>query len=189
MRYAVINKATNKVENIIEAEMDFNLETDEYALVIDTNREASIGMSYIDKVFKTEWEMKTFDEQKAYTRKKLDEIVETKIASGFVCSVGGNVYKFSYTHFDQQNFADIANACILAKMGMEELPIHFEWKAYDINAGNKLNVLTLIPEAFLKVYTEALKHKMTHMAEATKLKLSVDKMVTTYELTTLLNQE
>lgn len=80
------------------------------------------------------------------------------ILAGFDYEVNGEMLHFSYDSFDQQNFADTANACLMLKSGMPGLPDSVTWNAY--RADGQLVRLELTSDAFLALYAKgALAHK------------------------------
>ena len=60
----------------------------------------------------------------------IDEQTSRSILDGFDYTVNGEELHFSYDAFDQQNFADTANACLMAQAGVEGLPSSVVWNAY-----------------------------------------------------------
>ena len=55
----------------------------------------------------------TLEELKTAKKARIDAETSAAIASGFDYAVGGVTYHFSYDTFDQQNFADTANVCLM----------------------------------------------------------------------------
>ena len=82
----------------------------------------------------------TLDELKAAKKAWIDAETSAAIASGFDYAVGGVTYHFSYDTFDQQNFADTANVCLMKQSGMPGLPDSVTWNAY--TPGGELERLT-----------------------------------------------
>ena len=180
MRHAVIN-AHNRVVNIIEAEQGFTLETNDLRVIPDAERLSAIGMGYVDGQFKSAWELMSFAEQKDETRRRIDGETQTAIAAGFSYVVDGTNYCFSYDAFDQQNFADTANACLMAQSGIAGLPESVTWNAYD--ATGSLVQLVFTAPKFLALYAGgALVHKAAKMAQAGTRKAAVDAAQTAEEL-------
>lgn len=172
MRHAVVN-ADNHVVNIIEAEVGFTLETDELRVIPDAERLSAIGMGYVDGQFKSAWELMSFTEQKDETRQRIDAETQAAIEAGFSYGVDGTGYHFSYDAFDQQNFADTANACLMAQSGIPGLPESVTWNAYDAAGG--LVQLAFTATEFLALYAGgALAHKAAKMAQAGTRKAGVD---------------
>ena len=74
--------------------------------------------------------------------------------------------------FDQQNFADTANACLLAKSGVPGLPTSVTWNAY--REDGSLVRLTLDADQFLALYTAgALAHKSACMEQGGQEKAAI----------------
>lgn len=92
----------------------------------------------------------------------IDSETSSAILAGFDYAVNGETLHFNYDSFDQQNFADTANACILAKNGVEGLPESVTWNGY--KSDGTLVRLTLTADDFLALYTRgALAHKAACM--------------------------
>lgn len=87
-------------------------------------------------------------------RARIDAETSAAILAGFDYEVGGEIYHFSYDAFDQQNFADTANACLLAKSGARGLPESVTWNAY--RAKGELVQLSFRADEFLVLYAGAL---------------------------------
>lgn len=103
-------------------------------------------------------------QDKEAMRARIDAETSTAILAGFDYTVDGEVLHFSYDAFDQQNFADTANACLLQKNGAPGLPESVTWNAY--RPDGELVRLTLTADAFLALYAAgALAHKAACMAE------------------------
>lgn len=101
--------------------------------------------------------------ERALARAAIDEETSKAILAGFEHEVGGVLLHFSYDAFDQQNFADTANACIMQKTGAEGLPQTVTWNAYKPNG--ELVRLELSADEFLALYAGgALAHKARCMA-------------------------
>lgn len=95
-------------------------------------------------------------------RRAIDAETSAAILAGFDYEIAGETYHFSYDAFDQQNFADTANACLLSMQGAQGLPQSVTWNAYRV--GGELARITLSAAEFLKLYTEgALAHKAACM--------------------------
>lgn len=94
---------------------------------------------------------------------QIDAETSAAILAGFDYPVNGQTLHFNYDAFDQQNFADTANACLLAKSGVAGLPTSVTWNAYKTGTGELVR-LTLTAEQFLALYTGgALAHKAACM--------------------------
>lgn len=94
----------------------------------------------------------------------IDRKTSALIRDGFDYEIDGETYHFSYDMFDQQNFADTANACLLAKSGVPGLPTSVTWNAY--REDGSLVRLTLDADQFLALYTAgALAHKSACMEQ------------------------
>ena len=72
----------------------------------------------------------TLEELKIAKKARIDAETSAAIASGFDYAVDGVTYHFSYDAFDQQNFADTANVCLMKQSGMPGLPDSVTWNAY-----------------------------------------------------------
>ena len=102
----------------------------------------------------------------------IDRKTSALIRDGFDYEIDGETYHFSYDMFDQQNFADTANACLLAKSGVPGLPTSVTWNAY--REDGSLVRLTLDADQFLALYTAgALAHKASCMEAGGKEKAAV----------------
>ena len=103
------------------------------------------------------------------------------IASGFDYAVGGVTYHFSYDTFDQQNFADTANVCLMKQSGMPGLPDSVTWNAY--TPGGELERLTFDASGFLALYAGgAMKHKNETMQRGGERKAAVEAATTPEEV-------
>ncbi|MFR5645463.1 MAG: hypothetical protein ACLUDQ_02930 [Bilophila wadsworthia] len=80
----------------------------------------------------------TLEELKAAKKARIDAETSAAILAGFDYAVDGVTYHFSYDAFDQQNFADTANVCIMKQSGAQGLPDSVMWNAY--GAGVSLSV-------------------------------------------------
>ena len=102
----------------------------------------------------------------------IDHKTSALIRDGFDYEIEGETLHFSYDMFDQQNFADTANACLLAKSGVPGLPQSVTWNAY--KADGSLVRLELDADQFLALYTAgALAHKASCMEAGGKEKAAV----------------
>ncbi len=100
----------------------------------------------------------------ALARAAIDDETSAAILAGFGYMVNGESLHFSYDSFDQQNFADTANACLMRKAGANDLPQTVTWNAYKPNGD--LVRLELSADEFLALYAGgALAHKARCMAE------------------------
>lgn len=98
----------------------------------------------------------------AQKRSAIDSETSGKILAGFDYEINGETLHFSYDAFDQQNFADTANACLMLKSGATGLPETVNWNAYRHNG--ELVRLTLTADEFLALYAGgALNHKAVCM--------------------------
>lgn len=103
----------------------------------------------------------------------IDYDTSQAILAGFNYTINNQTLHFNYDSFDQQNFADTANACLLAKSGIEGLPQSVTWNAYD-QAGNLVR-LNLTGEKFLELYTAgALAHKAACMEQGGQKKAALE---------------
>lgn len=101
--------------------------------------------------------------------RQIDEETSQKILAGFDYEIDGCILHFSYDTFDQQNFADTANACLLIQAGVEGLPQSVWWNAYKAD-GSLVRVELTAPQ-FLELYTKgALAHKQACMMEGSAKK-------------------
>ena len=102
----------------------------------------------------------------------IDRKTSALIRDGFDYEIDGETYHFSYDMFDQQNFADTANACLLAKSGVPGLPTSVTWNAY--REDGSLVRLTLDADQFLALYTAgALAHKSACMEQGGQEKAAI----------------
>lgn len=106
-------------------------------------------------------------------RTRIDAETSKAILNGFDYTVDGENLHFSYDAFDQQNFADTANACLMLKSGAPGLPEAVVWNAYRTNG--ELVRLNLTADAFLTLYTAgALAHKAACMAAGGQRKAALE---------------
>lgn len=123
----------------------------------------------------------TLDELKAAKKAWIDAETSAAIASGFDYAVGGVTYHFSYDTFDQQNFADTANVCLMKQSGMPGLPDSVTWNAY--TPGGELERLTFDASGFLALYAGgAMKHKNETMQRGGERKAAVEAATTPEEV-------
>lgn len=110
-------------------------------------------------------------------RLKLAEIdMETQqaIFGGFDYEIGGELLHFSYDSFDQQNFADTANACLMLKSGAQGLPETVTRNGY--RADGTLVRLTFNADDFLALYARgALAHKAACIDAGSAKKAELEK--------------
>ena len=124
----------------------------------------------------------TLEELKAAKKAWIDAETSAAIASGFDYAVGGVTYHFSYDTFDQQNFADTANVCLMKQSGMPGLPDSVTWNAY--TPGGELERLTFDAPGFLALYAGgAMKHKNETMQRGGERKAAVEAAATADEIT------
>lgn len=123
----------------------------------------------------------TLEELKAAKKAWIDTETSAAIASGFDYAVGGVTYHFSYDTFDQQNFADTANVCLMKQSGMPGLPDSVTWNAY--TPGGELERLTFDAPGFLALYAGgAMKHKNETMQRGGERKAAVEAATTPEEV-------
>lgn len=123
----------------------------------------------------------TLEELKTAKKARIDAETSAAIASGFDYAVGGVTYHFSYDTFDQQNFADTANVCLMKQSGMPGLPDSVTWNAY--TPGGELERLTFDASGFLALYAGgAMKHKNETMQRGGERKAAVEAAATAEEV-------
>ena len=123
----------------------------------------------------------TLEELKAAKKAWIDAETSAAIASGFDYAVGGVTYHFSYDTFDQQNFADTANVCLMKQSGMPGLPDSVTWNAY--TPGGELERLTFDAPGFLALYAGgAMRHKNETMQRGGERKAAVEAATTPEEV-------
>lgn len=124
----------------------------------------------------------TLDELKTAKKAQIDAETSAAIAAGFDYAVDGVTYHFSYDAFDQQNFADTANVCIMKQAGMPGLPDSVMWNAYTV-PGNELVRLTFDASGFLALYAGgAMRHKNGTMQRGGERKAAVEAATTPEEI-------
>ena len=123
----------------------------------------------------------TLEELKAAKKARIDAETSAAILAGFDYAVGGVTYHFSYDTFDQQNFADTANVCLMKQSGMPGLPDSVTWNAY--TPGGELERLTFDASGFLALYAGgAMKHKNGTMQRGGERKAAVEAATTAEEV-------
>ena len=111
----------------------------------------------------------------------IDAEASAAILAGFDYTVDGVTYHFSYDAFDQQNFADTANVCIMKQAGMPGLPDSVTWNAY--TPDGELARLTFDAPGFLALYAGgAMKHKNETMQRGGERKAAVEAATTAEEV-------
>lgn len=123
----------------------------------------------------------TLEELKAAKKARIDAETSAAIAAGFDYAVDGVTYHFSYDAFDQQNFADTANVCLMKQSGMPGLPDSVTWNAY--TPDGELVRLTFDAPGFLALYAGgAMKHKNEAMQRGGERKAAVEAATTAEEV-------
>lgn len=126
-----------------------------------------------------ELSLKKLKEEK---KAQIDAETSAAILAGFDYAVDGVTYHFSYDAFDQQNFADTANVCIMKQAGMPGLPDSVMWNAYTVPGGD-LERLTFDASDFLALYAGgAMKHKNGTMQRGGERKAVVEAATTPEEV-------
>ena len=121
-------------------------------------------------------------ELKEEKKARIDAETSAAILAGFDYAVDGVTYHFSYDAFDQQNFADTANVCIMKQAGMPGLPDSVMWNAYTVPGGD-LERLTFDASDFLALYAGgAMKHKNGTMQRGGERKAVVEAATTPEEV-------
>ena len=124
----------------------------------------------------------TLEELKTAKKARIDEDTSAAILAGFDYAVNGVTYHFSYDAFDQQNFADTANVCIMKQAGMPGLPDSVMWNAYTV-PDDELVRLTFDAPGFLALYAGgAMKHKNETMQRGGERKAAVEAATTAEEV-------
>lgn len=120
----------------------------------------------------------------------IDAETSAAIMAGFECEATPpdtgvpELLHFSYDSFDQQNFADAAVSMQLATAS-GAIPTATPWNAYrNHTEGSKgdLVILQLTAETFVPIYSAALTHKATKMAEGGTRKAAVEAAQTKEEV-------
>lgn len=118
------------------------------------------------------------EHDKAAARAAIDAETSAAILEGFDYEIDPGTgtpetLHFGYDAFDQQNFSDTANACLMLKAGAHGLPESVTWNAY--RADGELVRLILTADAFLALYAGgALAHKAACMAEGGTKKATLE---------------
>ncbi len=124
----------------------------------------------------------TLEEVKTAKLAQIDSETSAEVLAGFVYEVDGVRYRFSYDAFDQQNFADTANVCILKLNGTAGLPDSVVWNSYSIPDGDLVRQ-TFDAAGFLRLYTAgAIAHKNSVMQEGGARKSAVEAAATIEEV-------
>ncbi len=124
----------------------------------------------------------TLEELKAAKKARIDAETSAAILAGFDYAVDGVTYHFSYDAFDQQNFADTANVCIMKQSGAQGLPDSVMWNAYTV-PGGELERLTFDASGFLALYAGgAMRHKNGTMQRGGERKAAVEAATTAKEV-------
>lgn len=124
----------------------------------------------------------TLDEAKAAKLAEIDAETSAEVLAGFVYEIDGVRYRFSYDAFDQQNFSDTANVCILKLNGTAGLPDSVVWNSYSIPDGELVRQ-TFDAAGFLRLYTAgAMAHKNSVMQEGGARKSVVEAATTIEEV-------
>lgn len=99
--------------------------------------------------------------RKAQAVATINAETSAKILAGFDFEIHGRPYHVKYDLNEQQNFADTANACLIAMQESASKPVpHIMWRVY--NDDGKAQDLQLTAAEFLNLYIEgALHHKET----------------------------
>lgn len=132
----------------------------------------------------------SFENVKARKLAAIDAETSAAIMAGFECEATPpdtgvpELLHFSYDSFDQQNFADAAVSMQLATAS-GAIPTATPWNAYrNHTEGSKgdLVILQLTAETFVPIYSAALTHKATKMAEGGARKAAVEAAQSVEEL-------
>ena len=124
----------------------------------------------------------SLDDLKSARKAHIDAETSAAILAGFDYPVDGVTYHFSYDAFDQQNFADTANVCIMKQSGAQGLPDSVMWNAYTVPDGELVR-LTFDAPGFLALYADgAMKHKNGTMQRGGERKAAVEAAATAEEV-------
>ena len=124
----------------------------------------------------------SLDDLKSARKAQIDAETSAAILAGFDYAVEGVTYHFSYDAFDQQNFADTANVCIMKQSGAQGLPDSVMWNAYTV-PGGELERLTFDASGFLALYAGgAMRHKNGTMQRGGERKAAVEVATTAEEV-------
>ena len=127
------------------------------------------------------------EHDKAAARAAIDAETSAAILEGFDYEIDPGTgtpetLHFSYDAFDQQNFADTANVCIMKQPGMPGLPDSVMWNAYTV-PDNELARLTFDAPGFLALYAGgAMRHKNGTMQRGGERKAVVEAATTPEEV-------
>lgn len=115
---------------------------------------------------------------KARKNAAIDHDTSTAILGGFEYTIGDTALHFSYDSFDQQNFADAANAALLATISQSTQRV--TWNAY--REGVLVRLDLDVPQ-FLDLYANgALAHKARCMEAGGQRKAVVEAATTVQEV-------
>ena len=132
----------------------------------------------------------TLSEVRTAALSRIDSATSAAILAGFEYEIEGEALHFSYDSFDQQNFADTANAAMLAMQGVEGVPQTVTWNGWrnhTAESKGELVRLTLDVSAFLNLYTGgALVHKATQMEIGGQRKAAIEAAETVEEIEALM---
>lgn len=129
----------------------------------------------------------SLEEVKDGALNRVDHATSEEILGGFDYEINKETLHFSYDQFDQQNFADTANACLIAKLGDPGVPESINWNAYKANGD--LVRLSLDREAFKALYKQAiLGHKAAVMEKGGLRKAQVEAAETAQAVEALLKE-
>ncbi|MDR3362611.1 MAG: hypothetical protein LBO64_07215 [Desulfovibrio sp.] len=118
------------------------------------------------------------DSLKAEKIESINRETSAAILAGFDSDFDGKTLHFAYDSFDQQNFADAANAALLTTLSGSDQEV--TWNAYEDGA---LTRLTLNVAQFLALYTGgALAHKAACMEAGGVRKAAVASASTAQDL-------
>ena len=121
-------------------------------------------------------------ELKEEKKARIDAETSAAILAGFDYAVDGVTYHFSYDAFDQQNFSDTANVCLMKQAGMPGLPDSVTWNAYTVPGGDMVR-LTFDASGFLALYAGgAMRHKNGTMQRGGERKAAVEAAATAEEV-------
>lgn len=132
------------------------------------------------------------EEYKTQALSRIDSATSAAILAGFEYEIDGEVLHFSYDSFDQQNFADTANAAMLAMQGVEGVPQTVTWNGWrNHNAESKGELVRLVldVQTFLALYTGgALVHKAVQMEVGGQRKAAIEAAETVEAINALMQE-